>query len=86
MSKEKKIKGTVRAVRYGRLLNLGNYENERVEVEILPDEGQSPAEALEEARAWVNAQLGLDVSEADYESAMKVVAKFERGRASGGRR
>lgn len=40
-------------VNYARLYNLGNYENERIEVEdeVGPDE--SPAETLRRLAAWV---------------------------------
>jgi hypothetical protein len=40
-------------VNYARLYNLGNYENERIEIEadVLPDE--SPAEVLRRLADWV---------------------------------
>lgn len=43
-------------INYARLYNLGNYENERIEVEdeVRPDE--TPAETLQRLADWVAAQ------------------------------
>ncbi len=52
------------SVKYGRVSNLGNYETERVEVEVAVDKDADgeydPAAALREAKAWVNSALGID--------------------------
>lgn len=47
-------------VKYARLVNLGNYENERVEFEdyVRPDE--TPDEAYARVRLWVHEQLARE--------------------------
>lgn len=50
-------------VKYGRVSNLGNYETERLEVEVAVDGDHTKADAinaLAQAKAWVNAALGID--------------------------
>lgn len=46
--------GTVIAVRIGRTFNLGNYESERVDVEVALDPGESFDAAVQRARALCN--------------------------------
>lgn len=41
---------TVRAIRIGRTYNLGNYESERVDVEVTLDKGESFEAACDRAR------------------------------------
>ncbi len=47
------------SLKYGRVSNLGNFETERVEVEM-SCEGEDPQVVLTLAKAWVNTALGID--------------------------
>lgn len=49
----------IASVKYGRVSNLGNYETERVEVEM-SCEGEDPQVVLTAAKSWVNTALGID--------------------------
>jgi len=53
-------------VKYGRVSNLGNFETERIEVEVAVErdaDGEcDPHAALQVAKEWVNAALGIDDS------------------------
>ncbi len=53
------MKSKFLSVKYGRVSNLGNYETERIEVEVACEAGDAKA-ALAEAKTWVNAALGID--------------------------
>lgn len=48
----------ITSVKYGRVKNLGNYETERFEAEVIVED-QSPEEAVAECKAFVKKQLGL---------------------------
>lgn len=43
-------------VGYGKTFNLGNYESERIDMRVPVDPGETPAQALDRARAWVEGQ------------------------------
>lgn len=65
-SKTKRVEGrgsksnmNAKTVRYGRLKNLGNFENERCEVEVEVAPGETVAEAFSRAKTEVDAMLGL---------------------------
>lgn len=47
----------VHKVTYRRLKNLGNYENETVEVEAIVLAGQTPEQVLRTLRNWVTVQM-----------------------------
>ncbi|WP_218080911.1 hypothetical protein [Anthocerotibacter panamensis] len=47
------------SIRYGGLVNTGDHEHERLEVEALVDSGQSPEEVLYELKRLVKGQLGI---------------------------
>lgn len=49
----------VKSVRYARLRNLGNYENERAEAEVELDDGDTVKEGFARAKAVVLKQLGI---------------------------
>ena len=67
-------KGKITHVTYERLRNLGNYENERVcaTVEVV---GKAPEKALEQAREFVNIQLGYTVTDSEKKDAAAKLAK-----------
>jgi hypothetical protein len=50
-------------VRYGRLFNLGNYENERIDVEVVVEPGETHAQAFTRAKAEVDGLASLAQSE-----------------------
>jgi hypothetical protein len=43
-------------IRYGRTVNLGNFQSEKLEVEIIPEAGQTAEQALEEVRQYVDSK------------------------------
>lgn len=47
-------------VRYAKLVNLGNYENERLELEDYPRPEETPEQAYLRIRGWVHEQLGKE--------------------------
>lgn len=60
-------------VTYARLVNLGNYENERVEYEDAVRPGETPEAAYERVRAWVYAQLAREDEMRDLEARKKAL-------------
>lgn len=72
-----KKKSTITTVTYSRLKKTAMYENERVEATAKIGAGQTPEEALAEARAFVCRHLGLGPSETDYDKACKTVEDYE---------
>jgi hypothetical protein len=61
----------ITSVQYGKVENLGNFENERVTAWANVGEGQSPEEVLSTLRSWVAAQLS------DVDDRSKRVRKLE---------
>lgn len=55
----------VTRVVYAQLVNLGNYENVRLEVEVTPEPGQAVAEAFDQARGFVRQQVQQMESDRD---------------------
>lgn len=53
MNKKLKIK----SVTYSKLLNLGNYENERIEITVEVNPNSDGLQELKEAKKWVKNQL-----------------------------
>lgn len=49
----------VSRISYQRVVNLGNYQSERLEAEMTVSESDDPAEAVARLRAFVLGQLGL---------------------------
>lgn len=68
-------------VSYGRLVNLGNYENERIEATTEVN-GETAEEALQALRAWVGEQIGTtrrDLEERDRAQQLRYqVAEYEQ--------
>ncbi len=62
-------------VRYERVRNLGNYENEKVSVEVALEEGETAEQGMKAARAFVNKQVG--VHDTDLLRAKKILAQRE---------
>lgn len=60
-------------VLYERVHNLGNYENERIGIEIQLDEGEKADEALRLARVFVNRGLRPVMDETD-ETELEIMA------------
>lgn len=56
-------------VKYGRVKNLGNYETERFEAEVILDPGQTAEDAVSECKAFVKRQLGLGPTDIELEAA-----------------
>ena len=52
------------SVNYSRLFNLGDYENEKVGISAVVEEGQDPEQVLAECKAWVKSQ-GKDYRDLD---------------------
>jgi hypothetical protein len=60
-------------VTYERVHNLGNFENERIGIEIQLDEGEKADEALRLARVFVNRGLRPVMDETD-ETEIEIMA------------
>lgn len=50
------------SVRYGRTINTGNYENEKIEFEAEVEHGESPSEVLVKLKALTGKAAGLEQS------------------------
>ncbi len=53
----------IQTVTYGRLRNLGNYENDRVESTAVVERGETPEQALVKLADWVHERLGLSMED-----------------------
>lgn len=74
-------------VKYGRVSNLGSYESERAEVEVVVEGGCGKREAqaaLAEAKRFVHAELGLEdeLTPEQYAKARRAIASYERRNGS----
>jgi hypothetical protein len=49
----------VKEIAIERVKNLGNYESERIYVQVVVDPGESPAKAVLEARKFIHEQQKL---------------------------
>jgi hypothetical protein len=65
----------ISSVKYGRVKNLGNYETERTEVEVVLNDGQTPEDGLIEAKRFVKNQLGLGPSDKDIDAAKQLLSE-----------
>lgn len=61
-------------IRYERLKNLGDYNNERVCVEVVVNEDESPVEAVARAKKFVKRHLEGDKTPYHIERARAVLA------------
>lgn len=85
-----KAKSNAVTVRYGRLKNLGNFENERIEIEVEVMKGETTAQAFARAKSEADYLLGLattpdgilDLAEKALKAAR--VAARKKGATSGG--
>lgn len=52
----------ITTIRYGRTVNIGNYESERLEVEaqLTPGSGETEAQVLSQLREYVDAEVGCN--------------------------
>jgi hypothetical protein len=64
---------SVTSVKYGLVKNLGNYETELFEAEVVLDEHQTPEDAVAECKSFVKKQLGLGPSDEDLEAARQLL-------------
>lgn len=59
-------------VEYKRLHSFGNYENEQVGITVLVGIDETPDQALERAKSWVESQLdGVANSRAEHDDLME---------------
>lgn len=65
----------VKKVEYSRLYSLGNFEHERISVEIALQDGETPHQALERAREFVKKEHEFKIppTEAAIASARKII-------------
>lgn len=59
--KKAKRKVRVQTITYARIKNIGNYENERLEVTGIVSAGEDPAKVLRELKGFTLSSLGLRV-------------------------
>lgn len=64
----------VSVVRYEKLKNLGNYEHERVGVEVELESGETPNDALKRAQAFVARALAPKITDSIFQNAKTIVA------------
>lgn len=63
----------VKNVVYNKVFSLGNYENEKIGVEIEVGEGENPVEALFEAKKYVERSHLFNKQYRDYEEAQRII-------------
>ena len=63
----------VSRVVYQRVVSIGKFETERVEIEVALNDGESASEAFAKARRFVHAKLGLLPDEAVVRNAYKTL-------------
>ena len=66
----------LQTVTWARLVNLGNYENERIEASGVVEEGETGTEARQKIQAYVEEQVAL--CKAEREEARKRAAEERR--------
>ena len=64
----------VTIVRYEKLVNLGNFSNQKQGVEVQLEDGETPSEAVKRAMAFVEKNLEPAPDRYDVEQAEKIVA------------
>lgn len=64
-------------VTYQRVKNLGNYETERVEVEVQLNEGEDANAAFNAAKKYVNGKLNLGPSDQEIRDAYAVLKEAD---------
>lgn len=65
----------VKTVTYARLINMGSYEHERFELTIDLEEGETPSEAINRARAFIDARSAKGkIEEWQYQNALKIIS------------
>jgi hypothetical protein len=57
------IEGQITSIRWGRTVNLGNYESARLEVEAAVPTAGSPESTLEEVQRWVDEHAPMSPNE-----------------------
>lgn len=63
----------VKTVTYAMLVNTGNYEHERFEVTVELEDGDTPSEAINRARAFIDSKRAKGkIEEWQYLNAVKV--------------
>lgn len=65
----------VKRIIYSRLVSLGNYENEKIEIELEVESGETASEVLEKAKKFVDLKLEKSkYTSYQIENAKKVLA------------
>ena len=62
-----------KSVTYAKLKNLGNYENERIEITLEVEDGEKAADVLEIAKVFVLKQFGEFPTNDDFENAEQLL-------------
>jgi len=70
----------IRRVMYQRVVNLGNFEAERIEAEAEVGPREDPDKVLAELRTWVNTKLGVEpeLTASQAKSLRKQLERFDR--------
>jgi len=63
----------IKKVLYQRVKSLGNYETERVEVEVALNEGEDANAAFNAAKKYVNGKLGLGPTKKEIRDAYNLL-------------
>lgn len=64
----------VTVVRYEKLVNLGNFSNQKLGVEVQLEDGETPHDAVKRAKAFVEKNLEPSIEDWRIEDAEKIVA------------
>ncbi len=67
----------VSKISYSRLKNIGNFQHEKVDVEIELQKGDDPTEAMKACKGFVNKELGYLPSQEQVDSAKKIIEDYE---------
>lgn len=58
---------------YEKLFNLGNYQNEKIGIELIIEDGEKASDVLEQAKNFVNSINPIEMRKKEYEEALKIV-------------
>jgi len=68
----------VTKIKYEKLVNLGNYEHEKMGIEIELDEKDSPHKAIKRAKAFLEKELNSHrPTDEQYMNAQRVINDYE---------
>ena len=58
---------------YEKCFNLGNFENEKIGIELITEDGEKASDVLKQAKNFVNSINPIEIRKKEYEEALKIV-------------